>query len=340
MKLAAAVKGAWVLVLVIGSVASAAAAPAHHVLTITGTTFRLDNSPFPYTGITFFKAVYNPTFTRSSEVRREWIRKFQRYGINVLRIWAQWDNRRGYADTCNECSFYFPDGRLRQNHIDKLKAILTDADDLGVVVELTLFAQESWHDQIRLGPQASALALTALTRELLPYRNVTFQIWNEFSERTLDHLKTIKVVDPKRLVCSSPGGEGVLGTGEENRALDYLTPHTSRQKAGRNWEIAPLEIAYLLTRYAKPVVDDEPARNGTSKYGGPAEQPVPFDQILQIYQVWRLGGYINYHHDMFQTGYGSPAVPPSGIPDPEFSPYHKQVLEFIAHRDRYRPAVN
>ena len=44
-----------------------------------------------------------------------------------------------------------------------------------------------------------------------------------------------------------------------------------------------------------------------------------------------------YHHDMFQTGYGTPAVPPSGIPDPEFSPYHKQVFEFLKLRERYEP---
>jgi len=326
--------------LLMGSAASAIAMQkGHHELGISGTTFQLDGKPFPYTGITFFNAVFNPTFNSNSQVRQEWIRKFQRYGINVLRIWAQWDNRRGYADACETCSFYYPDGRLRKENIDKLKEVLSDADALGVVVELTLFAQESWHDQIRLGPKESALALTELTRELVPYRNVAFQIWNEFSERTLDHLKTIKAVDPKRLVCSSPGGAGVLGSGEENVALDYLTPHTTRQNAGKPWEVAPREIALLLARYKKPVVDDEPARNGTSKYGGPPEQPVPFDQILQIYQVWRLGGYVNYHHDMFQTGYGSPAVPPSGIPDPEFSPYHKRVLDFIALRERYQPTA-
>lgn len=60
-----------------------------------------------------------------------------------------------------------------------------------------------------------------------------------------------------------------------------------------------------------------------------------YDHILQIWQVWQLGAYITYHHDMFQTGYGSPAVPPSGIPDPEFSPYHRQVFEYIAMRERH-----
>lgn len=49
--------------------------------------------------------------------------------------------------------------------------------------------------------------------------------------------------------------------------------------------------------------------------------------------VRKIGGHITYHHDMFQTGYGTPAVPPNGIPDPEFSPYHRAVFEFIAQRD-------
>ncbi len=260
--------------------------------------------------------------------------KFERYGINVLRVWAPWDNGRVHVDICPECSFYYPDGRLRQEHIDRFKQILTDADSMGMVVELTLFSHQSWEHNVRLGPAESARALTALTTELLPYRNLTFQIWNEFSERTLDHLKTIKAVDPKRLVTSAPGESGDLGDQEQDRALDYLTPHTSRQKNGKPWDIVPAEVAYLLARYNKPVVDDEPARNGTADWGGPEAATYPFDQILQIYQVWKLGGYVNYHHDMFQTGYGTPPVPPSGIPDPEFSPYHLLVLQFISHRDR------
>ncbi|MBI5393742.1 MAG: hypothetical protein HZA91_00440 [Verrucomicrobia bacterium] len=188
---------------------------------------------------------------------------------------------------------------------------------------------------IKLGAAEAERAVVALTRELRPHRNLTFQIWNEYSERTLELLKVIKAKDPSRLVTNSPGFSGVLGSDEENRALDYLTPHTSRQKKGRHWEIAPREIAGLLAKFKKPVADDEPARCGTSQFGGPKGPTSPNDHILQIWQVWQLGGYI--HHDMFQTGYGSPAVPPSGVPDPEFNPYHRQVLEFIAQSERYWP---
>lgn len=307
-------------------------------ITVSGTRFLLDGKPFPYTGISFFNAVYNPSFNQSSEARAKWLGKFQRYGITVLRVWAQWDTKRPFVDGCPECTLYYPDGRLREANVERLKQIVADADRAGMVVELVLFAEQSWAEKIRLGPAESDRAVAALTRELKPWRNLTFQVWNEFSERVLDHLKTIRANDPKRLVTNSPGFAGELGDGAQNRALDYLTPHTSRQDSGRNWEIVPKEIEYLLALYRKPVVDDEPARNGTRSYGGPRDKTWPADQIIQIYKVWQAGGYINYHHDMFQTGYNTPPVPPSGVPDPEFSPYHRAVLEFIALRERYMPA--
>ncbi len=317
---------------------AAASLAGAHELGIVGTRFLLDGKPFPYTGISFFNAIYNSEFNKSSADRAAWLKKFQKYGINVLRIWAQWDNKRGFVDACPACSLYFPDGTLRTEHVRRLKQILADADREGMVIELTLFSQESWREGVRLTPDAATRAIAALTQELKEYRNVAFQVWNEFSELVPEHVKTIKANDPKRLVTNSPGGAGVItGDPAQQRVLDYLTPHTSRQGAGKTWVIAPAEIKYLLERYGKPVVDDEPARNGTPQFGGPKEQTYPFDHILQIWEVWKAGGYITYHHDMFQMGAGSPSVPPSGVPDPEFSPYHRTVLEFIALRGRYAP---
>jgi hypothetical protein len=40
---------------------------------------------------------------------------------------------------------------------------------------------------------------------------------------------------------------------------------------------------------------------------------------------------------MFQSGYGKPATHPSGIPDPEFSPYHHTVFDFLSRRERLSP---
>ncbi|MDZ4801966.1 MAG: hypothetical protein SGI92_27745 [Bryobacteraceae bacterium] len=306
-------------------------------LSIEGTRFRLDGKPFPYTGVTFFNAVYNPEFNKSSEDRKRWLAKFQKYGINVIRVWAQWDNKRGFVNSCPECSLYFPDGRLREDRVKTLSEIVRDAGSVGMVVELAMFSQESWHDGIKLDAAASDRAVAALTKAMAPHRNLILQVWNEFSERVLDHVKTIRGNDARRIVTNSAGGAGFLGDPPQNRALDFLSPHTSRQGVGRTWEIAPKELAYLLKTYGKPVVDDEPARNGTSSFGGPKQPTDPMDHILQIAAVWQLGAYVVYHHDMFQTGAGTAAVPPSGIPDPEFSPYHRQVFEFLAKRARYMP---
>lgn len=317
--------------------APAAFAQAQNGLTISGTSFLKNGEPFNYTGIGFFNALYNPAFNKSAQERGQWLDKFQKYGINVLRVWAQWNNTRGFVDASPDATLYSASGELRSQPLERLKALLADADRKGMVVQLVLFSHETSEAKNKLSAKSSDKAVANITTELKPYRNVVFQIWNESSERVEDYYKAIKQIDPQRIVTNSPGPGGDLGDQKQNHMLDYLSAHTTRQFAGRHWEIAPKEIDYLLARYQKPVVDDEPARNGTPDYGGPHDGSSPYDHILQIYQIWQRGGYIVYHHDMFQKNYGHPSISPTGIPDPEFNPYHKQVLEFISMQERYRP---
>lgn len=307
-------------------------------ISIAGTRFLLDGKPFPYTGVSFFNAIYNTNFNASAEARATWLRKFQNHGINVLRVWCQWDSRRGFVDAGPSSTMYHPNGEIRHQHLRTLKDILASADDLGMCVELVLFSQESWTENIRITEPDDAAAVEALTLALKPYRNLTFQIWNEHTDsRVLPLMRQIKSHDSKRLVTNSPGYAGELGSDEQNSALDYLTPHTTRQGDERHWELAPRQLKSLLVGFKKPVVDDEPARNGTPNFGGPQEATSPYDHILQIYGVWQIGAHPTYHHDMFQLGYGSPSVPPSGIPDPDFNPYHQQVFRFLSQRQRYGP---
>src|SRR3954469_6647313 len=130
------------LVTIFVATTRAAELPAtKHELTVSGTKFLLDGAPFPYTGVSFFNAIYNTNFNASSEPRVAWLKKFQSYGINVLRVWCQWDNKRGFVDASATTSMYLADGSLRAEHLDTLKGILTDADKLGMCVELVLFAQ-------------------------------------------------------------------------------------------------------------------------------------------------------------------------------------------------------
>lgn len=294
----------------------------------------LNGNPFEFTGVSFFNCLYNPEFNRNPEIRRDWIRKFNEYGINVFRIWCQYDNARGFVDGGKDKTIYLPDGKLKAEVLARLKDIIEDADKEGSVVLLVLFSRESWNENIRLSDEASDKAVSELAETLKPYRNLIFQVWNEFSNRTLDYLKIIKSIDNDRIVTNSPGYAGDLGLSDENRLLDYLSPHTTRDD-NSHWEVAEKEVGYLLERYKKPVVDDEPARKGTPQFGGPKSPVLPTDHIIHIYNVWKAGGYVIYHHDMFQTGAGSEAVPPNGIPAPGFSKYHDQVFDFLKAKDRY-----
>jgi hypothetical protein len=305
-----------------------------NVIKVKGTGFEVNGKPFEFTGISFFNAIYNPEFNKDSGTRRQWIRKFNEYGINVFRIWCQWDNKIGFIDTGKDKTLYNADGTLNTVTLTTLKDLIRDADEEGTIVLLTLFSHESWGNNIRLTDEASENAVAEVARVLKPYRNIILQIWNEFNYRAVDYGKIIKSIDAERIVTNSPGFAGDLGSSEENRFMDYLSPHTTRND-NMHWEIALKEIGYLLIKYNKPVVDDEPARKGTPQYGGPKNQVFPPDHILHIYNVWRAGAYAVYHHDMFQTGYGSDAIPPNGIPAPGFSAYHDAVFDFLKEKNRY-----
>ncbi len=305
-----------------------------NVISVSGKKFLLNDSVFEFTGISFFNALYNNEFNKSEATRKDYIRKFNEQGINVLRIWCQWDNMRGFVDAGPGRTVFNSDGSLNTFYLSRLKNIIADADQMRTVIELVFFSRESWNENIRLTDEASDDAVRNLTLELRKYRNLVFQIWNEFDYRSVDYCRIIKSIDSQRIVTNSPGYAGVLGSNEENRLLDYLSPHTTRDD-NRHWEVAEKELSYLLNKYNKPVVDDEPARRGTPKYGGPKTEVYPFDHIIHIYKIWSSGGYIVYHHDMFQTGYGSQDVPPLGIPVYGFSTYHDQVFNFLKIKDRY-----
>ena len=309
-------------------------AQGNNKITVNGTSFEMNGQPFEYIGISFFNAIYNPTFNTSNEARRQYMKEFRETGINVLRIWCQWDNDRGFVDGGVGKTLFNKDGSLKPDLVFTLNGIIADANQQGMVILLVLFSRESWNENLRLSDEASDTAVKEVAKTFAPFRNLIFEIWNEFDYRTTDYVKIIKEVDPKRLVTNSPGYAGVLGSREENQVLDFLSPHTTRDDF-RHWEVAAKEIEYLLTKYRKPVVDDEPARKGTPKFGGPKSPTQPEDHVLHIYNVWKVGAYSVYHHDMFQTGYGSDAVPPNGIPLPGFSDYHDRIFEFLKNKKRY-----
>jgi hypothetical protein len=303
--------------------------PITRVLGVEATRLMLDGEPFPYTGLSFFNALYNPAFNRSAEERRRWMHAFRGNGVNALRVWCQWDfdPPRTFADVAPGNSMYTGAGEIREEHFRTLVQLISAADELGMVLEVTFFSHEK---EPILPPEALERGARRLAERLIPYRNVIRQIWNEDSTEWRRLFQAITEVDPDALVTSSPGVANVLGDDEQNRAYHLLTPHTVRRSPDSSfWEVAPRQIASLIERFDKPVIDDEPARNGPMKFGGIEGGTRPEWHIEQIRRVRAAGGYPTYHHDMFQYGYGAPTTPPTGVPDPDFNAFHRRVFDFL-----------
>jgi hypothetical protein len=284
--------------------------------------------PFHLHGLSFFNALYNPNFNRNRQSRGHWLDKFQEYGINSLRVWCQWDftgPHRQFVDADVDHTLFAPDGGLRALYLDRLAGLIAAADERGMVIELAYFAAEHAHDR-REDSRLLGQWVRELTRWLQPFPNVIAQIWNECSRDIADLFRQAKDCDSSRLVTSTPGFPGDLGDDEQNRMLDVLTPHTARK--GDFWVEAPRQLEELQARFAKPVIDDEPARTGIKQFGGRPDS-TPQQHILHIRNVRERTLHHIYHHDMFQCGYGHPATPPSGIPDPQFSDFHRPVFEYL-----------
>lgn len=296
-------------------------------LSIHGTRLLLDNQPFFLQGLSFFNALYNPAFNQSSDAKIAWLKKFKANGVNTLRVWCQWDFiDRPFVDLKVENTLYDHQGGIKDDVMRRIIDLIELLTAEGMLLELTLYSHEK---KPYYSPEILAKGGAAAARHLKPCRNLILQIWNEESFGWQSCFEAIKAEDPTRLVTSSPGVANVLGDDLQNSTLDLLTPHTVRKDAPRFWEVAPQQIAGLIEKFKKPVIDDEPARNGTTRFGGIEGGTRPEQHIEQIRRVRAVGGYHIYHHDMFQMGYGHPSIPAHGIPDPDFDGFQRKVFDYL-----------
>lgn len=296
------------------------------VLEARGSQLFFHGRPFGFRGLSFFNALFNKTFNRSDEERGAWLDRFGAVGVTALRCWCQWDFAEPFtfADVAPGNSLFDNEGRLRAVFVSRLSKLVEATTYRGMVLELTLFSQER-RPNLPVPALADAAANVALA--LRGADNVLLQVWNECSVGISEIVEVVRRIDPSRLVTSSPGFSGDLGDDEHNRILDVLTPHTIRQPPARFWVDAPAQVKMLIQNYGKPVIDDEPARSGCVAFGGIPGGTTVGQHIAHLVATEKVGGYYTYHHDMVQGGYTSPATPPSGVPDPDFSPFHHAVLE-------------
>lgn len=307
-------------------------------LTVSGTKLLLDDKPFYYQGVSFFNALFNEAFN-DGDAMGEYLDHFRENGINALRVWCTWNfpkSTHHFVDSSSEACLFTYRGDIKPLYADRLQRLMEMADERDMVIETVAFSQEkfalkppekdNFPDEI-IPTQEKQVA--ALAKLLLPYRNNIFQIWNEASYEVMRYFCIVKSIDPEKIVTNSPGFSSNLGDDRQNRVLDLLTPHTCRfDDTGAFWEIAPKEIAWLMEKYQKPVIDDEPARGGLTAHGGIEGGTEAWQHIAQIKAVRELGAYHLYHHDMFQNGAGHPGTPANGIPDTSMG-QHKAVFEYL-----------
>jgi hypothetical protein len=159
---------------------TASGSASGHTLGIDGTQLTLDGRPFPLTGVSFFNALYNPTFNQNDTERERWLTTFLESGVNTLRVWCQWDFAppRDFIDTDPEHSMYVDDGSVRDARFDVLAKLLDATNALSMVVEVVLFSHEK---RPNLEPDALERGARGVAERLRPYRNVILQLWNEDS---------------------------------------------------------------------------------------------------------------------------------------------------------------
>src|SRR5688572_29661821 len=95
-------------------------------IAIDGTRLLLDGRPLPFQGLSFFNALYNPTFNRSAEDRLRWLGTFRDNGINALRVWCQWDFSppRTFVDVAPDHTMYTDEGEIREQAFQTLATLI------------------------------------------------------------------------------------------------------------------------------------------------------------------------------------------------------------------------
>jgi len=259
--------------------------PQGVTLGIQGDQFTINGTPAFLLGISYYGGLGATTRTLSRDMA-----KMGRYGFNWMRVWATWES------SGDNVSAVDVEGRCRQPYMDRLVELVRQANERGIVVDVTLTRGpllptfEAHKDAVRL-----------LAETLNPFRNVYFDPANENSVRGRRYVSVeelaalcqeIRSVDPGRLITTS--GLGPSGPEEVRRWLDatrvdFVSPHLSRKPDSPRATAATVREFRAVLRdvgHAVPVHLQEPFRRG---YQPRRWDPSTADFALDLEQA-RAGG--------------------------------------------------
>lgn len=194
-------------------------------LTICGDAFCINGNREFLLGISYYGALT----ASDGNIQRD-LDDMVRYGFNWVRVWATW----AYTQ---DVSVITPYGGIREPYMGRLKRFIGDCNSHGIIVDVSLAHGEypyptSFSDHL--------MCVTTLAQELAPYRNVYFDVSNEFDVDGLldlskigDLITAIKQVDPGRLCTASGSGEDINAYFQVGH-VDFLAPHLSRDSGAEH----------------------------------------------------------------------------------------------------------
>ena len=169
-------------------------------LEIQDTQFLIDGKPAFLLGASYYGALGAP----DAFVERD-LHELREHGFNWIRVWATWD---AFGSNVSAVDVQ---GNAREPYLSRLKRLCEKADQLGMIVDVTLTRGRSLPSQ-----EAHLNAVTILTQELRQFRNIYFDVGNERNIRDARYVSfeeasalrnRIKELDPNRLVTASYGSD-------------------------------------------------------------------------------------------------------------------------------------
>jgi len=277
-------------------------------LDIQGTSFLVDKEPTFLLGASYYGGL-----GASDDFVNQDLLELKEHGFNWIRVWATWSAFE------NNVSAVDAEGKAREPYLSKLKSLCEKANQLGMIVDVTLSRGNGIAGSGSLPSQKAHLnAVTILTKELKQSRNIYFDIANERNIRdrrhvTFEELRSlrnrIKELDAERLVTASHAGD--IPTEELRDYLtvvevDFISPHRPRN-AKSPYQTADKTQEYLrniqeLGRVV-PVHYQEPFRRGFGSW-----QPEAQDFLVDLKNAkqGRAAGWCLHNGDVRKRPDGRP----------------------------------
>jgi len=187
--------------------------------------FTINGKPTYLHGISYYGAL--------SINKPEWLKQdlddMREDGFNWIRVWVTWD------PPGHDVSAIDKEGKVREPYMARLKEVIRQCDKRGIVVDCTM-------TRTYMGTLENNLIFArTLAKELLPFRNVYFDVANErdvpgarfvsFDEMG-QLIAAIKEIDPTRL-CTASGGQrdkNILNEYLTTGKCDFIAPHLCRNE--------------------------------------------------------------------------------------------------------------